>query len=695
MQPVAVGMLTKRGQLPFLKTYGLEMIGIKTMIDKRFIHKHDAVYYFNNRLQVAQTQAQNWPHWPLLIEALQNWWETVLPAIAANQDNAKDYKVAEWLKHQLPTEHKPSIYVIAKRISLPSEFLDALDNFEVQSEQWNEAVSDSAWYALGTAIGQNLAKIGNIKQMLIAYSLFETQEVGRYALKYNWLEILPTTTHKEAWFNEINYAIKNLSINPIKCFYKHDRELAKAQLAEWEQSTELSKIWNDSSSFLPFFNHLLGILDLVRQLDKTHYLSILDTLTYPILIHQALKNYQITQDREEIRYLLENANTVLDNNGKWNKRTVAPLLAEMIVSHAHDLLESVTRCANNNQNTIQKIQAQEIPEWFNQAFGVLLTRQDGHVIGINWLIELIERYQNEIWRKGDTEWSITVTAIECLSKCLAEKGYSLTETDAEEIKRHGLSKFLAATLIAEKKTILSESEDLWQWFQKLLLTEDEGIKNNFYSGQLTGRWVYYQPANLLANHNDNPVKQWQQTWNKLQEQRNRAMYYHYSQENNALASSQFLMQTGICTLDWLLDYQQDELARELWQVLYDALRETWLTQRYDINNVWHRLIGFLFAREHKLFESQDTYLTKILPQHLKPLWGNSYLITMVSINLNQNGLSPQKLMEAFQAIEIDILANINTNNLWEKVTNKSFKMTDEVNSLLKSFIYRPKHEFLV
>jgi hypothetical protein len=219
----------------------------------------------------------------------------------------------------------------------------------------------------------------------------------------------------------------------------------------------------------------------------------------------------------------------------------------------------------------------------------------------------------------------------------------------------------------------------------LLLTEDEGIKNHFYSGQLTGSWVYYQPANLLAN--DNPVKQWQQTWKTLQEQRNRAMYYHYNKEGKALASSQFLMQTGICTLDWLLDYHQYELARELWQVLYDALRETWLTQRGDIYNVWPRLIGFLFAREHKIFKSQDTYLTKILPQHLKPLWGNSDLLTLVSLNLNQNGLSPQKLMEAFQAIGIDILANINTNNLWKKLTNKSFKMTDEVNTLLNSLIY--------
>ncbi|KHD08293.1 hypothetical protein PN36_15640 [Candidatus Thiomargarita nelsonii] len=606
-------------------------------------------------------------------------------AIVANQDNAKDYEIAEWLKHQLPTEHKPSSYTIAQQISVPDEFLYRLDNFFAPlPEHWEEVKKwDSVGYALGTAIGQSLANTVNIKQMLIAYSLFETQAVGHYALEYSWLEILPTTTHQQTWLNEIHNATKELSSNPIDCFFKTEREIATAQLAEWEQTTELSKTWHQYPIELGCFSHLIEMLDLVRQLDKTHYLTILDTLTYPILVRNALKNYKITQDREEILSLLANANTVLDNNGKWNKRTVAPLLAEMIVSHAHRLVESLKRLPDS----FQQLREQEIPDWFNKAFGVLLTRQDGNVIGIKWLIELIERYQSEIWRSGETEWSITVTAIECLSKCLAEKDYRLKETDAEEIKRHGLSKFLAATLIAEKKTTLSESEDLWQWFQKLLLTEDEGIKNHFDSGQLTGRWVYYQPANLLANSNENPVKQWQQTWNKLQEQRNCAM--HYIKDRNALASSQFLMQTGICTLDWLLDYQKDELARELWQVLYDALRETWLTQRNDINNVWPRLIGFLFAREHKIFEPQDTYLTKILPQHLKPLWGNSDLLTLVSLNLNQNGLSPQKLIEAFQAIGIDILANIKTNNLWEKVTNKSFHMTDEVNTLLNSLIYLP------
>ncbi|MEK8019409.1 MAG: hypothetical protein VSS75_021260, partial [Candidatus Parabeggiatoa sp.] len=454
------------------------------MIDERFFHKHDFRYHFENRLQVARTQAQTLPNWESLLEALQNWWKAVLPiAIAAN---VKDSEIAKWLKQQLPTEHKPSRYIIAKRISLPSEFLSVLDSFEVQPKQWNEAINDSAWYVLGTAIGQSLANTVDIKHKLAAYSLFETQEVGRYALKYRWLEILPTTTHQKDWFNEIQNAIKEF--NPIDGFFEHDRELAKAQLAEWDKTTQLSNTWHQSPISLPFFSHLIGILDLVRQLDKTHYLSILDTLTYPILIRQALENYKIMPDREEILSLLENAKTVLDDNGDWNKRTVAPLLAEMIVSHARQLVQAVERQLQmpiEDSEILQQIREQEIPDWFNKAFGVLLTRQDGNVIGIKWLIELIERYQSEIWRRGETQWSITVTAIECLSKCLAEKAYSLTESFEENSEQKGLSAFLAATVIAEKKTAQSETNNqLWQLFEKLLLNGDKGIENHFYSEQL-------------------------------------------------------------------------------------------------------------------------------------------------------------------------------------------------------------------
>ena len=117
-----------------------------------------------------------------------------------------------------------------------------------------------------------------------------------------------------------------------------------------------------------------------------------------------------------------------------------------------------------------------------------------------------------------------------MSKGLADKGYSLTETSPETTKK-GLSVWLAAISIAQKNPNLQTEaqENLWQWFEKLLIDKDQNrdknIENHFYSDSetLTNRWIPCQPANLLVHLNrpvenlNRPVEKWQQASEKLQD----------------------------------------------------------------------------------------------------------------------------------------------------------------------------------
>lgn len=620
------------------------------MINQRFIHTND--YLFENRLQVVQTQFQALPNREQLLEALQTWWKT---AMAASPQHTEYHEITTWLNQQLPAELKPSAYV--KEISLPGNFLYVIDNFGTNTNHLNEVIMDVAWYALGTAIGQSLAcQSVKINHLMVAWSLTERPEMGRYALRQSWLEVLPMLpVQRETWLTEISQFCQKLSKeNLLACFQKLDRESVKTQLADWEKTTELSKTWEHSWDSLSFYSPLVEILDLVRLLDETRYLNLLDSFTSPILVYRVLMTHR--RDRDTILSLLKGAAIVLDNDDHWNKRVVALLLTEIVVSYARNLIEAVeyqlhrTSEGETNSNTFQQLRETEIPNWFNDAFGVLLARTDGLVIGVAWLIELIERYQGELWRKrGKVEWSLTATAIESLSKGLADKGYSLTETSPETAKK-GLSVWLAAISIAQKNQNLQTEaqENLWQWFEKLLIGKnqdrDKNIENHFYSDSetLTNRWIPCQPANLLV-HLNHPVEKWQQAWGRLQEQRRRAMHYHSTKDRSVLAPSQFLIQTGICVLDWLLDDQQYPVARDLWEVLYRALRETWLTQTMDIYNVWPRLISFLFAREPWIFKGQNTYLTDLLPRHLESLREDVELVNMVHENLANNGLSREEV----------------------------------------------------
>ncbi|OQW90682.1 MAG: hypothetical protein BWK78_06415 [Thiotrichaceae bacterium IS1] len=622
------------------------------MINQRFIHTND--YLFENRLQVVQTQFQALPNREQLLEALQTWWKT---AMAASPQHTEYHEITTWLNQQLPAESKPSAYV--KEISLPGDFLYAIDNFGTNTNHLNEMVMDVAWYALGTAIGQSLARQPvEINSLMVAWSLTEIPEMGRYALRLELLSTLPE--QRNTWLTEISQACqKELSYeNLLSRFHKMDQELVKTQFTDWEKTTELSKIWEYSWDSLPFYSPLVEILDLVRLLEETRYLTLLDSFTYPLLVYRVLMTHR--RDCDTILSLLKGAAIVLDNDSHWNKRVVALLLTEIVVSHARGLIEAVeyqlrrTSEGESNSNTFQQLRETEIPNWFNEAFGVLLARTDGLVIGVAWLIELVERYQRELWRKrGEVEWSLTATAIESLSKGLADKDYSLTETSPETAKK-GLSVWLAAIFIAQKNPNLQTEaqENLWQWFEKLLIDKDQNrdqnIENHFYSDSetLTNRWIPCQPANLLA-HLNRPVEKWQQAWERLQEQRRRAMHYHSTKDRSVLAPSQFLIQTGICVLDWLLERQEYPVAGDLWEVLYRALRETWLTQTMDIYNVWPRLISFLFAREPLIFKGQmrdqNIYITELLPRHLEPLWGDTELVERVQENLKSNGLSPEDL----------------------------------------------------
>lgn len=673
------------------------------MIDTRLTSNNDYLEYFEKRLQIAKMQAFGVPNYAQLIDILQEWWQIALRmAINSAEEKSNHSEIADWLCTNLPAENRPSVFIRSVATDLTMELLYALDNFHIKPEQINETTWDTAWFILGSAIGKNLAcNDANMAHMTIGWSFTERQDVGRAALSNAWVESLRTNLEqRDACFYEIENMVKELTIDLSRCYFERDRPIVQSCFAEWEKVVDLSEVWREPHIFSPFYCNEIGILDLIRKIDKIRYLKILDLFTSPVAVREALSFPDIAQDREEILILLNNAQNIIDPAGKWNRRTAALLLIEVVISYAQSLVEVLEReiiLGRTTDVNFKHLKEQEIPDWFKSAFAALIGRNDGKIIAVEWLIELINRYHTEVWRHGESEWSVLSTAIDSLAQCLSDKELNLSyvselfglpetpnitcaelQSDTTKTRpplfptnRDGLSIILGTSIIEEEEPSNGSNEVLWCWFQELLLERNKGIEKHFSSGDLLRpRWIYSQIGKILSSF-DNPKERWLQAWQVMQNQRRRGMHQSYCDDRNALAPSQFLLQTGILTLDWLVseEFNKCPLAQDLWETIYDSLREAKLTQPMDIHDSFPRLISYLFARWPQVYRDMNP-LESLLPD-LKPLWGDNELICSVAVNLNCNGLSPKTLKTCFQKVEIDLIKSIKTDIFWRQLTKEA------------------------
>ena len=163
---------------------------------------------------------------------------------------------------------------------------------------------------------------------------------------------------------------------------------------------------------------------------------------------------------------------------------------------------------------------------------------------------------------------------------------------------------------------------------------------------------------LLANEKD-PGERWMQSWRLLVEQRRTVQHWRQTKDTEAMAPSLFLVATGIAALDWLCseaDARRTDPG-ELWRVLFDAVRECWLT--VQVTHLSERLkndIRRRFARHSMVFDGPGTKeapgrnspYSELLANDLNALGGDDVLVAACYELAYRNGTAPSVLHETLQ-----------------------------------------------
>ena len=163
-------------------------------------------------------------------------------------------------------------------------------------------------------------------------------------------------------------------------------------------------------------------------------------------------------------------------------------------------------------------------------------------------------------------------------------------------------------------------------------------------------------AFLFAQLSD-PVSRWSHSWNAIAEQRRRSQHFRATNDAHALAPSLFLIACGIATVDELTDSNagQNPAARRLWQTLFDALGDCWLTIPFrPINEPIEVYLVSLFERHcsvfaptlHGALDAPDQIIRSYvatLAKHFAFLGGDDLMITRCCVAVFETGMARSAL----------------------------------------------------
>lgn len=188
---------------------------------------------------------------------------------------------------------------------------------------------------------------------------------------------------------------------------------------------------------------------------------------------------------------------------------------------------------------------------------------------------------------------------------------------------------------------------------------------------------------LLANAGD-PAERWRKSWRFLAEQRRIVQHWRQTRDAEGMAPSLFLVASGIAALDWLCSETDARRADPggLWRVLFDAVRECWLT--VQVTHLSERIendIRRLFARHSMVFDGPDVKeasgrnspYSELLATDLSALGGDDVLVAACCELAYRNGTAASVLHQTLQHDEGRGYALLRQFAQWQEVEHSARK----------------------
>ena len=209
------------------------------------------------------------------------------------------------------------------------------------------------------------------------------------------------------------------------------------------------------------------------------------------------------------------------------------------------------------------------------------------------------------------------------------------------------------------------------------------------------------PANscgFLFSRTEEPVAQWQRSWGLLVEQRRRTQHWRETEDGDALAPALFLLAAGTSGIDWLMSpgRRRRHEARELWRVVFDGVRDCWLT--ISLQHLVEHIeihMGRLFARHPMVFgklRGQDDLFEpatacsvedygELLARDLAFLGGDDLMLAICCLNAYRNGATPAIMNKVLNANSARIDTLLRQFERWQEYERPLRRRTDIVEEL--------------
>lgn len=473
--------------------------------------------------------------------------------------------------------------------------------------------------------------------------------------------------------------VAHVNDSPGEGAHAGEREAFERFVREWRRHPSLDRLWRDvaGTHFLVNFDGL-DMVAPVLIADPAGALSRLDELRFPQPLEVILWHRSIRHDHSLLAKLLRSApSCVREKNEKgWNGSLLAVLLLNTVDERCHSLWQ----VRRSEGTTVDRdVVGTALSSWIADLAGIVMGREDGGFLGTRWLLLKAMDERMERGRRRPDDFSQT-NMIEWIGAGLAKAGLTgckiagyvdlQSSTGRDNPTEPSLSssnddrspRLSALAMMAMTDCMIGDDRagalDILARLDDLLAARDRGFEEE----EVMDVGAIGFPAScvgyLLANAGD-PAERWRQSWHALAEQRRTVQHWRQTKDAEGMAPSLFLIASGIAALDW--SCSETDARRidpgELWRVLFDAVRECWLTVR--VTHLSKRIendIRRLFARHSMVFHGPDAKkapgrnspYSELLAADLSALGGDDVLVAACCELAYRNGTAASVLHRTLQ-----------------------------------------------
>lgn len=630
------------------------------MRDPRFEWNNLAVFrHYAQERQAVQALLEALPALPALREGLRAWWRRFLESAPENPDETglpeEAQRLSAELSGKVDARLAPLIAALARCVSRTTE----------------DGILDRAAKHLLAEEGGRVTARGPLSAEAFRRGSRHTQDLSRDWMSFRDAFVaacMADAELRQAWVQALEAVPE--SIEAYVRTYARERGFVEALREEevsFQKGQDPTRLWERRPDAVRFTEAISSRMSVLAALDLSALLRALERVPSARVMRELVGSLQIDEDRERILSGLREAAPVFDDQGWTGKRALMPWV-EAIVRHGERLERAVAMAVRNKVATnppadqvLGTLREKELPDWFREAFEVLIRRPDGQRVAILFAAHLAQDAQSRA-SSGTDEWPASLVALQALLIVLDAHGVRL-QTVEETLARSKRGREMPFFLVGCSVELMHEPpsppwsmyseesrEAAWQWYERMLAAKDEGLVQqvNPFGGV---DWPFSISGAVLAGFEDVDSR-WQAAWTRLFKDRQFARFRFIM---NSLDPSLHLVRTGLGAIEMLLSVPPSEVllarARQLWRTLRQALQYLVLGQAGTPLLSGPRELARAFAYLPPVFGAEwRSELASVVPL----FQADEILALRAAYLMMQNGVDRRDLREAFALHGMDL-----------------------------------------